>query len=147
MAIRIENAVAQDRSGTWVARTIKVVQCWRVRVVSGKSLGKAHQFGHGEEFEVAIDVDLELWTRVLGTDHAFRKEADAYGVSLLVGDNITGGIVHEVTIQRRPGDELARWICSCNAGARGWTDPEEAQREADEHQGKPAGDCQDPGDG
>lgn len=97
------------------------------------TISQRHQFGHGEEFEVAIDLGLDLWTRPWNSDHAWRKEADAYGVMLALVADITNGIAHEITIQTRPGDDLSRWLCSCNASGRTWVEREIAEAEADAH--------------
>ena len=136
MALRIERARVQDpTSREWIDREIKIVSRFRVRIVSEKTLAHAHQYGHGEEFELALDTDLDLWTRRLGSDAPFRKEDHAYGVAVMIGDNITAGLTHTIRIVRRgPGrnpdandgaDERFRWECSCGKAQHVWNSDEE----------------------
>lgn len=129
----IETAVAQDADGTWTRREIQVVARFRVRVVSDRSRARPHQHGHGEDFEVAVDMGLDLWVRRFGSDSAFRKDEDGAGSALVVVDNVTLGIPHELSYPTRPSSPLVRWACSCGTGSRGWLEAEVARRQAEAH--------------
>lgn len=129
----LETAVAQDADGIWRQREITTVARFRVRVLSDRSRGRSHQLGQGEDFEVLLDRDLELWVRKFGTDQVLRKDEDLNGVSLLVLDNVTAGIPHELSYLRRPASAMVRWSCSCSAGSRGELDEETAQKQAQRH--------------
>ncbi len=106
---------------------------FRVRVVSDRSRVRSHQFGVGEEFEVVVDTKLDLWVRKFGTDGALRKDEDVAGVSLIITDNVTGGIPHELSYPGRPSSPLVRWACSCGAGSRGWLELPVAQKQGESH--------------
>jgi len=136
MAIRrtLETAVAQDADGVWRQREIMTVARYRMRVVSDRSRARSHQHGTGEDFELVVDSQLEIWVRRFGADSAFRRDEDVAGVSLIVADNVTGGICHELTYPGRPASRLVRWSCSCGAGGRGDLEPEIAQKQAEDHQ-------------
>lgn len=129
----LETAVAPDADGIWRQREIISVARFRVRVVSDRSRTRSHQHGNGEEFEVVIDTNLDLWVRKFGTDAALRKDEDVSGVSLIVVDNVTMGIPHEISYPGRPASPLVRWACSCGAGSRGWLDVEAASRQGEDH--------------
>jgi hypothetical protein len=131
-----ELVVAQTPDGTWARREVKVAQRFRIRVISDRAGVKSnsHQFGHGEEFELLVDTHLDVWVRPFGSAAPFAKDFDAHGVSMLVVDNITAGVLHEVRIQQKPADEnVARWTCSCGASSRAPVTPEAARAEADAH--------------
>jgi hypothetical protein len=81
-----EVVVAQDEDGQWSRRSVTIVRRFRVCVRSDRSVVKAHQRGHGEEFELAVDGQLGLWSRCLGSDAALRTDQDARGVSLILLD-------------------------------------------------------------
>lgn len=129
----IERAVAQDDDGIWREREISTVARFRCRVLSDRSRARLHQLGIGEDFEVAIDKDLELWVRKFGTDQSFRKDSDVVGVSLQILDNVTAGIPHELSYLSRPSSALLRWSCSCGAGSRGELEEHLAHQQADRH--------------
>ncbi len=129
----IETAVAQDADGVWRQREIETVVRFRMRVVSDRSRTRSHQRGNGEEFELAVDTHLEIWVRRFGADSAFRKDEDVSGVSLIVADDVTLGIPHELSFPARPASPLVRWSCSCGAASRGELAPEAAQKQAEEH--------------
>lgn len=129
----LETAVAPDADGVWRQREITSVARFRVRVVSDRSRARTHQHGNGEEFEVVVDTNLDLWVRKFGTDAALRKDEDAAGVSLMVVDNVTMGIPHEISYPGRPANPLIRWVCSCGAGSRGWLETEAAHRQGEDH--------------
>ena len=130
---KIEMAVAQDADGVWRQREISSVARFRVRVVSDRSRAKPHQLGGGEDFELVVDSNLEIWVRKFGTDQALRRDEDVAGVSLVVVENVTMGIPHEISYPGRPSSELIRWSCSCGAGCRGWLDRESAEQQAEQH--------------
>ncbi len=77
-------AVAQDDRGQWSRRDVVAVRRFRTCVRSDRSGVRAHQRGHGEEFELVVDGRLGLWTRVLGSEAALRTDQDARGVSLIL---------------------------------------------------------------
>lgn len=129
----VETCVAQDPDGVWRRREVPIVARYRLRVVSDRSGARPHQQGVGEDFEVAIDTQLEAWVRKFGSDGAFRREEDAAGVGLRVVENVTSGIRHETTLSTRPSDPLVRWSCSCGTGARVWLERPVAERQRDEH--------------
>ncbi len=131
-----ELVIAQTVDGTWARREVKVAQRFRIRVISDRAGVKSnsHQFGHGEEFDLLVDTHLDVWVRPFGSAAPFSKDQDAHGVSMLVVDNITAGILHEVRVQGKPADDgQARWTCSCGAGSRSPLAPEVARTEADAH--------------
>lgn len=129
----VETAVAQDDDGVWRQREIFSVARFRVRVVSDRSRSRLHQQGVGEDFEIVVDKDLELWVRKFGTDTALRKDEDLLGVSLVVVENVTLGVPHELSYPTRPAVPLVRWSCSCGARSRGELAPEAARKQAEEH--------------
>jgi hypothetical protein len=129
----LETAVAPDADGVWRQREITSVARFRVRVVSDRSRTRPHQHGSGEEFEVVVDTNLDLWVRKFGTDAALRKDEDVAGVSFVVVDNVTMGIPHEISYPSRPASPLLRWACSCGAASKGWLEAEAAQRQGEEH--------------
>ena len=77
-------AVAQDDRGQWSKRDVAAVRRFRTCVRSDRSVVRAHQRGHGEEFELVVDGRLGLWARGLGSDAALRTDCDARGVSLIL---------------------------------------------------------------
>lgn len=149
MPLRIERARAQDSAGEWIERDIKIAQRFRVRIVSDRTLARSHQFGHGEEFEIVVDTDLDIWVRRLGSREPFRKEDHAFGVALYIGDNITSGIVHTIRLIRKnpsrdaeivadpDGNEDSgvryRWECTCNAAGKEWIVEQTAELDGAAH--------------
>ncbi len=135
MAIRrmVETAVAQDPDGVWRQREILSVARFRLRVVSDRSRARPHQHGSGEDFELVVDTSLEVWVRKFGADTALRRDEDVAGVSLVVVENVTGGIPHEVSYASRPSSVLVRWSCSCGVASRGELEAVVAEKQADDH--------------
>lgn len=81
-----DSAVVQETDGSWSRRGISIIRRVRTCVRSDLSAVRAHKTGHGEEFELAVDGNLRLWTRVLGSEAALRRDDDARGVSLMIFD-------------------------------------------------------------
>jgi hypothetical protein len=129
----LETAVAQDPDGVWRQREVTSVARFRVRVVSDRSRSPLHQRGRGEDFELVVDADLGVWVRRFGTDQTLRKDEDATGVSLVVVEDVTAGIRHDVTYQGRPAVDLVRWSCTCGDGCRREIARALAQAQAEAH--------------
>lgn len=100
-----------------------------------RTIAQSHKFGHGEDFEIALDVHFQIWVRPCGSDTDFRKMAEMYGVSLQVVDNITNGIPHDIARTTKPGSdpEVRRWSCSCGYSSRSYVETEKAEQEIVEH--------------
>ena len=102
----LETAVAPDADGIWRQREIISVARFRVRVVSDRSRTRSHQHGNGEEFEVVIDTNLDLWVRKFGTDAALRKGDLKFSLD---GKKLHGGWVL-VRTRGRQGDGRPAWL-------------------------------------
>ncbi|MES2211045.1 MAG: hypothetical protein V4515_12835 [Chloroflexota bacterium] len=129
----IETVVAQDPDGVWRQREVTPVARFRLRVLSDRSKIRSHQGGSGEDFELVVDTHLEAWVRRFGTDTALRRDEDALGVALVVVEDVTAGIRHDLTFPSRPSDPLVRWSCTCGAGSRGWLESPVAQQQGEAH--------------
>lgn len=128
--------VAQREDGTWTRKDVKVAQRFRMRVISDRAnaTSHSHQFGHGEYFELLVDTQLDVWVRPFGSSGPFRKDEDAYGVSVVIVDNVTLGVVHDARVRVKPSDpQSSTWSCSCGAGARRPTDADAAKAELEAH--------------
>ena len=134
----VDVGVAQDEDGVWRERQVISVRRFRVRVVSDLTIGergaaRAHRAGSGEEFEVVVDSAMELWFRRLGSDAPLRRDVDGGGVSLILVEDVTSGVTHELIYPTRPSDDQVCWSCSCGQRSRGWLARSDAEREAADH--------------
>lgn len=121
------------RGGELVESSARVAGRWRLRVLSDRRSGRTYVANFDAAFAVAND-GFGLWVRTFGSGEPFAPEVEADGVSLQIVGNITGGLQHEVTVRRKPGDDtVARWSCSCGTTSRGDASPEIAREAADAH--------------
>jgi hypothetical protein len=81
-----DRAVAQREDGVWSDVDVAVIQRHRACIRSEISPVAVHRKGIGEEFELVVDGRLGLWTRLLCSEAALRRDVDGRGVSLLTLD-------------------------------------------------------------
>jgi hypothetical protein len=132
----IEWAVMQDPDGVWRRHEVVSVARFRLRAVSDRSRAKTHQRGAGVDFELVVDGNLGVWLRSFGHEGSLRRDVDHDGVSLVVVEDVTLGIQHELSYSSRPSDDLVRWMCTCNAGSRGWVERPTAEQQAEGHRAR-----------
>jgi hypothetical protein len=127
-----------ERATSWpdgerVDQDVRAAARWRLRLISDQM-----NYGAGmapvAEFCAVIDSSLEIWLRPRGSDAPLEKSASGPGIDVEIVEDITTGLVHDVTTRARPADDGAvRWSCSCGTRSRGSAPPDEATAAADEH--------------
>lgn len=128
-----ERATSWPPGGERLDHEIRAVARWRIRVISDQL-----NYGAGRapvaDFTAVIDSSLEIWLRPFRTDAPLERSASGPGIDVEIVEDITLGVLHEVTTRARPADDGAvRWSCSCGTRSRGTAPPDEAGMAADEH--------------
>lgn len=81
-------AVAQDATGKWGQRPVRIARRIRACARSDYSTVRVHRRGLGEDFEIAVDAEIGLWIRRFGADDLMRRDDNGRGVSLMVLDTL-----------------------------------------------------------